>query len=627
VAKQSIQQFSTTPASNTDIAGINVNTGWPPSNVGIAYRTLMAFLADALVPLSLSITSETAVTLSPAQASAQYAVYTGALSGDCTITLPSALFVGYVQNATTGGHNIILTSGGGTTAVIAPGSAWYVYECDGAGNTELVSSLGSISPAMQPVVAAATTAIATTLLNFIASGAGAVARPVSAKLADVISPLDYGAKGDGTTDDTTAIQAAINAITTAGGGTMLWPCLPYRITRTLTVNISNFAMNMQFATLLLDDPTGLLDHIKIGNGVTQVSNVNIMDGVFTRAQVATAGYALDFSYVDNSTARGCLIFGNSRIFSGVALFECIDVYVRDNTITNCVSTGVFMEGTNSGALETNSCRVEGNLIQFCPMGINCENWVEGLYIRDNIIFACSTAGFSYGAASGTGRISVKIQQNDFDTCGTGVFVQNCTNLTINENWFSDNSGVNIQLDVGTSAATINGNQIYSSGAIHSVELHGSDVRVSGNLMSGGGACVYVKASASNISITDNDLSNATFAVNLAENPTGVNLVGNNFYGNASGALLDAGSPNARYIANNPGYNPVGVGNIAVGSSPFTYTAGSSPETIYIAGGTVSVVARGAADVFFQTNVSVALGPQESVTVTYSGVPFMAKDVA
>ncbi|MGB8840088.1 MAG: hypothetical protein WCC64_03355 [Aliidongia sp.] len=94
MAKQSIQQFSTTPASNTDIAGINVNTGWPPSNVGIAYRTLMAFLADALVPLSLSITSETAVTLSPAQASAQYAVYTGALSGDCTITLPSALFVG-----------------------------------------------------------------------------------------------------------------------------------------------------------------------------------------------------------------------------------------------------------------------------------------------------------------------------------------------------------------------------------------------------------------------------------------------------------------------------------------------------------------------------------------------------
>ena len=86
----------------------------------------------------------------------------------------------------------------------------------------------------------------------------------------------------------------------------------------------------------------------------------------------------------------------------------------------------------------------------------------------------------------------------------------CPNPAINENWFSDNSGVNIQLDVGTSAAAIDGNQVYSSGAIRSVELPGSNVRVSGNLMSGGGACVYVKASASNISITDNDLSNATF---------------------------------------------------------------------------------------------------------------------
>ena len=75
-----------------------------------------------------------------------------------------------------------------------------------------------------------------------------------------------------------------------------------------------------------------------------------MDGVFTRAQVATAGYALDFSYVDNSTARvGYMVFG-SRIFSNVALFECIDVYVRDNTITNCVSTGVFMEGNQFRAL-------------------------------------------------------------------------------------------------------------------------------------------------------------------------------------------------------------------------------------------------------------------------------------
>lgn len=46
MSKTSISQFSTSAASNTDINGINVNTGWPPSNVGPAFRTLMALLAD-----------------------------------------------------------------------------------------------------------------------------------------------------------------------------------------------------------------------------------------------------------------------------------------------------------------------------------------------------------------------------------------------------------------------------------------------------------------------------------------------------------------------------------------------------------------------------------------------------
>jgi hypothetical protein len=63
---------------------------------------------------------------------------------------------------------------------------------------------------------------------------GAINRPINLKLAETISVKDFGAVGDGTTDDTTAIQNTINAVALTGG-TVYFPAGTYLISTTLQI--------------------------------------------------------------------------------------------------------------------------------------------------------------------------------------------------------------------------------------------------------------------------------------------------------------------------------------------------------------------------------------------------------
>jgi hypothetical protein len=97
------------------------------------------------------------------------------------------------------------------------------------------ANLGLIPAGSASIVNAdvsASAGIVASKLSFTQAGTGAVARTVNSKLNDWVSVKDFGAAGDGSTDDTAAIQAAI----ATGKSVYIGPAGTYMVTGNIQVS-------------------------------------------------------------------------------------------------------------------------------------------------------------------------------------------------------------------------------------------------------------------------------------------------------------------------------------------------------------------------------------------------------
>ena len=208
------------------------------------------------------------------------------------------------------------------------------------------------------------------LVGFQQSGTGTVARTSQDKLRDWVNVKDFGAKGDGTTDDTVAIQAALNA-----SACVVFQPLTYKITSNITIpsgvtviwngatikaHFSGWMFTLLFpgkqtfiGTLNLtdSDPSVVSSATTITNGIqfgAPGQAIHDFNGVASQINASQLRQAYYISYQSYSNAYGVLSMyccGDTAV-NALKMDVSGSLYANDSSFVKVQCTGVVSSTWN-----------------------------------------------------------------------------------------------------------------------------------------------------------------------------------------------------------------------------------------------------------------------------------------
>ena len=333
---------------------------------------------------------------------------------------------------------------------------------------------------------------------------GAIARTQHIKnLESLLSVKDFGAIGDGTTDDTAAIQSAANV-----GGRIFFPRGTYKLTGVVTLSVGAILFGEGEGTEILQSST-TLDAFNI----TATGQVGFYDLAIFQAASSTNGSAIRVSgtgvtQTDRVNVNNVFFRDN---FYGITVVQCAEIKIIGCEFKNCQSRSInHLDSIAGGA------KIIGNHIATGFAGTLTAIYVEkpaGLCIAGNSIgghqrgihFAVSHSGAS--TVSITGNI-IEDQTNECIYFNQAVAAKTLGSVVISSNEMANPGVAGFSLDTtGTWAENISiiGNTI--ANAPDGILLSGGrKIMISGNQIDGGTRGINVGTGATLVQIGPNDIT-------------------------------------------------------------------------------------------------------------------------
>jgi len=248
-------------------------------------------------------------------------------------------------------------------------------------------------------------------ITYNQGGTGAQTRTVQSRLRDFVSVKDFGAVGDGVTDDTAAIQAAIDA-----SDGVYFPSGTYRINSKISfsksISIVGSDKNAAIIHSYVDDYAIEITYVA-GNS-TLLENLSIE----YKGSGANGAGVYYFGPTTNTFANLILRDFPQQAFHFV---QAVQARMSNCTIINC-GVGVDVDGgvTNGITLAMNELYIAGGTI-----GILFTNNPTSAIHLENCIFENLTTGIS--APGGAGGLCVNCW---FESCTNGIVMLNGSGFVI-----------------------------------------------------------------------------------------------------------------------------------------------------------------------------------------------------